>query len=117
MATRYADCIDNTFGPTKRLGLSGHKEIELALVKLYQATEQERYSQSRQFFLDLRGDKSRHTLWGPYYQDHVPVRKQTEEVGHAVRAMYLNCAMTDVALYTGDRSLRDAADRLWTRRR
>ena len=44
----------------------------------------------------------------------MPVRKQTEEVGHAVRAMYLNCAMTDVALHTGDRSLSDAVGRLWT---
>ena len=50
VATRYADCIDNTFGPTKRLGLCGHEEIELALVKLYEATGEERYLNLARFF-------------------------------------------------------------------
>ena len=38
-----------------------------------------------------------------YCQDHLPVREQDRAVGHAVRAMYLYCAMADVAGETGVR--------------
>ena len=39
------------------------------------------------------------TLYGPYFQDHKPIRQQSEIVGHAVRAMYLYCGVADVAAY------------------
>ena len=35
VAIRLADHIDATFGPGKKIGVPGHQEIELALVKLY----------------------------------------------------------------------------------
>src|SRR5262249_19293572 len=35
VAIKFADHIDNTFGPGKRYETCGHEEIELALVKLY----------------------------------------------------------------------------------
>src|SRR5688572_30361367 len=43
--SRYADHIDALFGPEpgKRRGYGGHPEIELALVRLYHATNNERY--------------------------------------------------------------------------
>jgi DUF1680 family protein len=47
-----------------------------------------------------------------YSQDHLPVRQQTEVVGHAVRAMYLFSGMADVAYETGDQGLLEALDRL-----
>jgi DUF1680 family protein len=47
-----------------------------------------------------------------YSQDHLPVRQQTDVVGHAVRAMYLFSGMADVAYETGDRGLLEALDRL-----
>lgn len=124
---RYADYIDSLFGPGKRNGCPGHEEIELALVKLYHATGEERYLKLSQFFLDQRGQKpsyfkreleklnpewARH--FNPEYcQDHLPVREQSEVVGHAVRAMYLYCGMADVANETGDQGLLDACLRLW----
>ena len=37
-----------------------------------------------------------------YLQDHLPVRERTTEVGHAVRALYLEAGVTDVATETGD---------------
>ena len=39
-AARFADCIDQVFGPEeeKLHGYAGHPEIELALLQLYQAT-------------------------------------------------------------------------------
>jgi uncharacterized protein len=47
-----------------------------------------------------------------YCQDHLPVREQSEVVGHAVRAMYLYSGMADVAAETGDPGLLEALRRL-----
>ena len=115
VAVKYADYIDGVFGPTKRHGLCGHEEIELALVKLYQATGQQKYLDLATFFIDMRGNKDARAgkIWGSYCQDHQPVRQQTEIVGHAVRAMYLYTGTADVAAYTGDQQLIDAMGRLW----
>ncbi len=113
VACKFADHIDRTFGPGKRPDAPGHEEIELALVKLYRATGQERYLKLAQFFLDTRGRAGPRKLYGDYAQDHKPVREQTEVVGHAVRATYLYCAMADVAGLTGDRGLLTALDRIW----
>jgi DUF1680 family protein len=113
VARKFADHIDRVFGPGKRQETSGHQEIELALVKLYRATGEQRYLKLAQFFLDVRGRADKRKRFGEYAQDHKPVREQTEVVGHAVRAMYLYCAMADVAALTGDRGLLTALDRIW----
>lgn len=134
---RYADCIDSYFGPGKHDGCPGHEEIELALVRLYRATGERRYLRLAQFFIDQRGQKPSYfqremerlparlaaghrrffvrggRFNSEYCQDHLPVRQQSEAVGHAVRAMYLYCAMADVGVETGDRALIDACLRLW----
>lgn len=47
-----------------------------------------------------------------YCQDQLPVREQSEVVGHAVRAMYLYSGMADVAYETGDAGLLQALQRL-----
>lgn len=126
---KFADYIDSVFGPGKRTGYCGHEEIELALVKLYRATGEKRYLNLSKYFIDERGKspiffeeeaKSRGETVKPsyvsdmsYYQAHVPVRKQKEAVGHAVRAMYLYCGMADVAAETSDSSLLSACMTLW----
>lgn len=56
----------------------------------------------RQFLRDPNNFDTR------YCQDHLPVRQQSEVVGHAVRAMYLYSGMADVASETGDPSLLQA---------
>ncbi|HVT27578.1 MAG TPA: beta-L-arabinofuranosidase domain-containing protein, partial [Lacipirellulaceae bacterium] len=115
VAKRSADLLVDTFGPGKLELPSGHPEVELALVKLYRATGDERYLHLAQFFLGVRGrpTKDRPKLWGEYAQDHEPLVDQQEAVGHAVRAMYLYSAATDVAALTDDRALRNEVDRLW----
>lgn len=128
---RFADLADRTFGPEegKKKGYPGHEEIELALVKLYRATGNEKYLNLAKFFIDERGKQPYYFVqegetyprhWGgnlagnmAYYQAHLPVREQTDAVGHSVRAMYLYSGMADVAMETGDQSLIDALDRLW----
>ncbi len=131
VACRFADHIDSLFGPEpeKKPGYPGHPEIELALVKLYRATGEERYLKLSKFFVDERGRKPLYfeieakergeerpqwPFWTPAYcQAHLPVREQTVAVGHAVRAMYLYSAMADLALETGDETLFAACQRLW----
>ena len=49
-----------------------------------------------------------------YNQSHAPVREQTKVVGHAVRAMYLYSAMTDLAAETDDAALLAGCERLWS---
>jgi DUF1680 family protein len=115
-ARRFADRIEQEFGPDGREGVDGHEEIELALIALYRATGEGRYLALAKRFVDLRG----RGLVGPgvfgprYYQDHEPVRAASTVTGHAVRAMYLNAAATDVYIETGDASLIDAMERQWT---
>lgn len=111
VATRLADHIGTVFGPDARAGTDGHEEIELALVELYRETGRRAYLDQAGFFLDVRG---RGLLLGrAYFQDHLPVREQSEIVGHAVRATYLACGMADVYAETGDPALLAACERLW----
>lgn len=114
VALKVADHLDRIFGPGKRHEVCGHEEVELALVKLYEATGQQRYFDLAKFFIDMRGNReARERTFGTYCQDHQPVRQQREIVGHAVRAMYLYSGMADVAAHTGDVGLIQAMDALW----
>ncbi len=130
-ACRYADYIDSRFGleEGKCKGYPGHEIAEMALVRLYHATGEERYLNLSRFFIDERGkqpyyfDSEVDHKFTPkpgeaplrhfYHQSHLPVRKQEEAVGHAVRAVYLYSGMADIARLTGDDSLLAACDTLW----
>lgn len=131
---RYADYIDRVFGAEegKLKGYPGHQEIELALVKLYRVTGEERYLRLSQFFIDERGKQphyfelekkeskgaaedfmNTHKDKNAYNQSHLPVREQSKVVGHAVRALYMYCAMADLAGELNDPTLLEACERLW----
>lgn len=130
-ACRYADYIDSVFGleEGKIPGYCGHEEIELALVRLYRATGEVRYLKLASYFVEQRGrqplwfkieqdgvippDFQGHGFVDDYVQAHVPVREQEEVCGHAVRAVYLYCAIADLAREQEDDSLFAAAERLW----
>ena len=108
IAVRFADYLDATFGPGKRVATPGHPEIEMGLAELYRETGERRYLTLAQFFLDQRG----HGWLGPgrylssaYYQDRVPVREATVVEGHAVRSLYLTAGVADVYLETGEAAL------------
>lgn len=119
VAVKNADLIDAVFGPNGRYDVPGHPEIELALVKLSQATGEPRYWRLAHFFLQERGrwtnGRLPQTFLGNpgYMQDHQPLTEQREAIGHAVRAAYLYCGMADIALLTGDEPYRAALDQLW----
>jgi uncharacterized protein len=131
---KFADHIINVFGtdPGKIRGYDGHQEIELALMKLYEVTSNEKYLRLSQFFLEERGkrphfydqeaEKRGHTNhWGSpfmindkaYSQAHKPIQEQDKAVGHAVRFVYMCTGMAHLAAETGDREMYESCKRLW----
>ncbi|HYN07202.1 MAG TPA: beta-L-arabinofuranosidase domain-containing protein [Vicinamibacterales bacterium] len=124
VAVKNANLVRRTFGPAARRDAPGHEEIELALVRLFQTTNDRRYLDLARFFMGERGKPhaskdypadSNFAIYNdrPYRQDHLPVVDQPRAVGHAVRATYLYAAMTDIAGMLGDRAYDAAVNRLW----
>lgn len=128
-ACRYADYVADYFGPEegKCKGYPGHEIAEMALVRLYEATKNEKYLKLAKYFIDERGTrpyyfdqehpeevkKNPNGLRYAYNQAHLPVREQDEAVGHAVRAVYLYSGMADIARLSEDDTLLDACNTLW----
>lgn len=127
-ACRYADCIAAHIGPEadKLHGYPGHEIAEMALARLYEVTGEEKYLELGLYFVNERGKrpyyydqedtgkvKERDGLRYQYQQAHLPVRQQTEAVGHAVRATYLYSGMADFARITQDESLKEACETIW----
>lgn len=129
---RFADLICDEFSPSKNAkGYPGHQEIEIGLFKLYEVTGETRYLEQAKMFLERRGvqpnyfiEESKkpefkrifHELQDydvAYSQSHLPIRKQESAEGHAVRAVYMYCAMADVAAACDDKELLAACETLW----
>jgi len=134
---RFADHIDTVFGPEpqKLKGYPGHQEIELALMKLYKVTQNKKYLNLSQYFIDERGKSPYYfdeewekrgricyEKWqsadppsksSAYNQAHLLAKQQDKAVGHAVRAVYMYTAMADLAAETGDKALLLACHQLW----
>lgn len=130
---KYADLICEVFGSKEHQchGYPGHQEIELALVRLYQVTDKRKYLDMAKYFIDRRGVGENYFLEeekGPLYkrifpefanydtkysQSHLPVRDQKTAEGHAVRAVYMYCAMADLAWYYKDEELMEVCKELW----
>lgn len=119
VAIRFANHFDSQFGPGKKHWVTGHQELELALVKLYQVTQDKKYLAMAHWLLEERGHKYAKgytwTEWKDtaYAQDVVPVREQKEITGHAVRAMYMYTGAADVAALTGDEGYMKAMQTVW----
>jgi uncharacterized protein len=134
IAIRLADHLVTVFGagPHQLPGYCGHPEIELALIRLYRLTHEQRYLDLSRFFVEQRGAQPHyfdreavqrldavpfrptHPL-SPYayMQAHVPIREQREVVGHAVRAMYLYSAVADLAYELEDEELVALSKNFW----
>lgn len=131
-AIRYVDCVNEHFGPEpgKLKGYPGHEDAELALIKLYAVTKDEKHLKLAEYFINQRGQEphffreEREKYHNPYkweesyfqdkyYQADMPVRDQQKAEGHAVRAVYLYTGMAEVASVTEDRELFSVCERLW----
>ncbi|WP_216650012.1 glycoside hydrolase family 127 protein [Lewinella sp. W8] len=115
IALKNADLMVATFGngEGKISAVPGHQIIETGLLKLYELTQREEYLQLARYFLDHRGKPKHHDLFGPYSQDHLPVVNQREVTGHAVRAVYMYAAMTDIGVLMQDEAYQRAVRALW----
>lgn len=117
---KYVDLVDRVFRVEHSAGFDtpGHEEIELALYRLYQETGEERFLTLMRYFIDTRGTSPRDNTYAglgrnSYAQSHLPVREQKTAEGHSVRAMYLYCAMADMAWHDNDEGLRKACEALF----
>ena len=139
IACRFADHIDTVFGPNdgQLRGYPGHPEIELALMRLYEVTQEPRYQALASFFVEERGQQpyyydiefekrggTRHWVgWGDawpgmikdksYTHAHKPLSEQNEAVGHAVRSVYLMTGLAHIARMTQDEEKRQTCLRIW----
>ena len=95
----------------------GHQEMELALVKLHKVTGKKLYLEMAEKFLEIRGKTyvpdGEGVMSPTYAQQHAPLEKQSEAVGHAVRATYLYAAMADLAHLKKKNSYTRALHRIW----
>ncbi len=129
---RFADLICEEFSPERNArGCPGHQEIEIGLYKLYEISKEVRYLEQAKIFLDRRGEQPNYFLEEEkrpefkrifhelkdydtsYSQSHLPVREQKTAEGHAVRAVYMYCAMADIAAAYDDMELLKACETLW----
>lgn len=123
-ACRFADLICTCFGENGKHGYDGHEIAEMALIKLYRATNNSEYLKTAKLLVDRRGTRpyyfdiehgnnSGNRLNYIYNQAHLPVKEQDKAVGHAVRAVYLYSGMADVAELTDDTELFNACKALF----
>jgi DUF1680 family protein len=125
VACKAADYIYETFkGRDPKLAdFPRNPSIIMAAVELYRTTGQKKYLGLANFFIDWRGSrygKGRRNAWGTLTggsdlnQNWRPLRKETEVVGHAVFFTYLFAGAADAYMESGDKTLLDALERLWT---
>lgn len=127
VAERLAGHLLATFsseeGDGRLVGVDGHPEIETALVEFYRLSGDARLLALAKRQVDLRGrpdvplpDEGR--LGDPrfplsYFLHHVPVRERAQATGHAVRELYLQAGVVDVAVETADHELLAASEAIW----
>jgi DUF1680 family protein len=87
----------------------------MALVELTRLTGERRYAALADRMLGLRGKGllGQGRFGAEYWQDHEPVRTAPVAAGHAVRQLYLDAGVVDVAMELDDPGLLAAARRRW----
>ena len=112
VAVKAADFLRTAFQrPTPELARNSVCPSHyMGAVELYRETRDPNYLRLAETFVHMRdlveggGDDN---------QDRVPFRKQTEAVGHAVRANYLYAGAADLYAEAGDRTLLQPLLKIW----
>ncbi len=118
-AIRAADNMCDVFNEEGIKMAPGHAVVEMALVRLYEHTLNEKYLNACKFFLDCRGvrkfdpSSDDQRVNGKYWQDHLPAIEQRTAEGHAVRALYFYSGMADWVRYSGDKDYETAVKAIW----
>lgn len=133
IAIKKANNILTHFGPEKGKihGADGHQEIELALVKLYEYTDNTDYLHLANYFIEIRGldpnfysnevaenIESGLSIENPnidlnYLQAYIQPKLQTKAKGHAVRMLYMLIGMAKISQHTDDKDILEACKILW----
>ncbi len=133
VAVKSANLIVNTIGKAPKLNIiPGHSLPEEVFVKLYRLFRDDTslsefakenkvnandYLDIAEFWYEARGEHSGRCLckkFQPEYnQDHITFAKQTEAVGHSVRAMLCYLGATAVAREKGREDYLDVLNILW----
>lgn len=112
---KFADYLVENFGPQKRPALTGHPELEMAMVELYRTTGERKYLDFAGYLLSgverERLKLSERML--EYMFSGSPFTSRTQFEGHAVRAMYAASGATDYHLETGDSAYWTTLENLW----
>ncbi|MGH9663426.1 MAG: glycoside hydrolase family 127 protein, partial [Bryobacteraceae bacterium] len=114
-AIRYVDYLVRDFGPEKRPLLTGHPELEMALVELYRTTGDRDYLHLAGYLLSGVERERLHLTPAEvkYMFSGKPFTERTQLEGHAVRAMYASCGATDYYAETGAGAYRSTLETLW----
>ncbi|MGT2666050.1 glycoside hydrolase family 127 protein [Streptococcus rifensis] len=130
---RFVDNIAEHFGwgQGQIQGADGHQEIELALLKLYDYTGDEKCLELANFFLEIRGldtdfyhkEIVRNLKDGLssdnppvdliYLQAYTQPKYQEVALGHAVRMLYMSTAMAKLVQYLDNEELKEASHKIW----
>lgn len=133
IAIKKANNILTHFGPEKGKihGADGHQEIELALVQLYEYTDNTDYLHLANYFIEIRGldpnfysnevaenIESGLSIENPnidlnYLQAYIQPKLQTKAKGHAVRMLYMLIGMAKISQHTDDKDILEACKILW----
>jgi len=124
VARKVGDYLHGVFAP--RPPALAHMDFNpsqmMALVDLYRMTGERRYLELSDVFVTMRGSspatpeevrQSGGFGGTDQTQDRVPLREETQAVGHAVTGTYLYCGAADLYMETGERALLSALERIW----
>ncbi|HWR53529.1 MAG TPA: beta-L-arabinofuranosidase domain-containing protein [Bryobacteraceae bacterium] len=111
---KFVDYLTRDFGPEKHPLLTGHPELEMALVELYRTTGDRKHLDLAGYL--LRGDGERLKLRPSqlvYMFSGKPFTSRTKVEGHSVRCMYACSGATDYFIETGDQAYWNTLSTLW----
>lgn len=120
VATRLADLLYRTFQPrpANLVHFPWNPSVYMGLIEMYRTTREPKYLELAQILIDNRGSSpggGDHRNGGTdQTQDRVPLRKETQAVGHGVCATYLYCGAADLYAEMGEAAILNALERIWT---
>lgn len=104
--------------PKKMINFPWNPSVYMGLIELYRTTRNANYLELTQIMINNRGANPKpggdHSDGGTdQTQDFVPIREETQAVGHAVTGTYLYCGAADLYAETGEKELLNALERIW----
>jgi len=118
VAVKLADFLHREYesNPPRLVHFPWNPSVYMGLIEMYRTTGNRDYLETAKTMIDNRGTKpgGHHRNGGTdQTQDRVPLRRETEAVGHAVCGTYLYCGAADLYAETGEKAIRDALRRIW----